>query len=112
MEPRINEPIRQGKYASIKCWRFGGDHYLSSCPERKNKDARFYNLKEASIVGNVSRNIPHIYASLENLQEDHQSSMIEIEGKINNLPFSILNDSKSTISYVNTTWLKDVSQWE
>ena len=64
IEPRINEPIGQGKSALAKCWRCGGDHYLNSCPKKKNKDARVYNLNEKSIVGDVAHNIPRIYAAL------------------------------------------------
>jgi len=37
---------------------------------------------EASIVGDVARTIPRIYVALDNRQADHQSTMIEIEGKI------------------------------
>ena len=93
MEPRINEPIGQGKSALVKCQRCGGDHYISSCTKKNNKDAIVYNLKEASRVGDVAHNIPRIHVALENRQEYHQSSMIKIEGKINNLPVSILIDS-------------------
>ena len=48
----------------------GGDHFLNSCHDKKNKDARVYNLKEASTMWDVSCNIPRIYAALENCQVD------------------------------------------
>ena len=53
-------------------------------------------------MGDAARTIPHIYATLENLQENHQSSMIKIEGTINNLQVSLLIDFKATFNYVNT----------
>ena len=48
-----------------------GDHDHKCSHEKNNKDARVYNLNEASTVGDVAHNIPHIYASLENCQVDH-----------------------------------------
>ena len=65
MEPIINEPTGHGKYAPVKCCGCKGDHYLNNCPEKKNKDVIVYNLKEASIVVYIARNIVCIYASLE-----------------------------------------------
>ena len=53
-------------------------------------------------MGDVPHKITRIYVALENFQEDHQSSMIKIEGKINNLPVSIFIDFGATFSYVNT----------
>ena len=44
-------------------------------------------------MGDVATSIPRIYVSLDNCQAYHQSSMIEIEGKINDLSISILIDS-------------------
>ena len=76
MEPKINEPIRQGNSTPVKCWMCGADHYLSSCPEKNNKDSLVYNLNKVSTVRDVARNIPRIYVALENRQADHQSSMI------------------------------------
>ena len=102
MEPRINDPIAQGKSTPIKCWRFVGDHYLSIFHQKKNKDSKVYNSKDAYTVGDATCNIPRIYEYLENFQANHQSSMIKIEGKINNLPVSILIDSEATFIYVNT----------
>ena len=53
-------------------------------------------------MGDVSRSIPWIYATFDNHQEDHQSSMIEIEGKINDLSISILIDFGASYSYAST----------
>jgi hypothetical protein len=41
----------------------------------------------------MGRSIPRIYETLENRQENYQSHMIEVEGKIDNHSIAILNDS-------------------
>jgi hypothetical protein len=48
----------------------------------------------------VGRNIPTIYASLENRHVDHQSNMLEVEGKIANDLIAILIDSGTSHSYI------------
>jgi hypothetical protein len=49
-------------------------------------------------MGNV---MPRIYAALGNKQAEFQSHMIEVEGMINNRPFTILIDSGASHSYIN-----------
>ena len=34
------------------------------------------------MVGQVARDVPRIYAALEDHQEDHQSMVVEVKGKI------------------------------
>ena len=49
-----------------------------NCP-LENENARLaYNIQEEEIVGQVARVVPRIYASLEDLQADHQSTVIEV----------------------------------
>jgi len=43
-----------------------------------------HNIQEGTIVEDVSRNIPIVSAALEIRWANHQSNMIEIEGKIAN----------------------------
>ena len=45
-------------------------------------------------------NIPIVNVSLEYRQADHQSTMLEVEGKILNIHVSILIDSGSILSYI------------
>ena len=53
-----------------------------NCP-LENENARpTYNIQEAETVGQVSRVVPRIYAALEDHQEDHQSTVVEVAGKI------------------------------
>jgi hypothetical protein len=41
----------------------------------------------------MERNVPRIYAALDNKQAEYESHMIEVEGMINNQTISILIDS-------------------
>jgi hypothetical protein len=49
----------------------------------------------------MGKNVPRIYAALENKKSEYQSHMIEVEGMINNQTISILIDSGSSHSYIN-----------
>jgi hypothetical protein len=44
--------------------------------------------------------MPQIYASLDNRQDDHQASVVEMEGMILNHLVYILIDPASNMSYV------------
>ena len=59
-----------------------------------------YNLQEAETVGQVARAIPRIYAALEDLQADHQSTVVEVTGKISEQSVSVLINCGSTHSYI------------
>ena len=52
-------------------------------------------------MGQVARTIPRIYAALEDLQEDHQSTVVEVEGNIAEQSTSILIDPRYTHSYIS-----------
>ena len=43
-------------------------------------------------VSDLARTMPRINAAMENRQADHQTSMVEVEGKLNQIPISILID--------------------
>ena len=63
-----------------------------NCP-LKNESARpAYKIQEAEIVGQVEREVPRIYAALEDHQADHQSTVVEVAGKIVEQSVSILID--------------------
>ena len=71
-----------------------------NCP-LKNESARpSYNLQEVETMGQVVKGIPRIYAALEDYQEDHQSTVVEVVVKIVEQPVSILIDPGSTHSYI------------
>ena len=51
-------------------------------------------------MGQVARVVPRIYVALEDHQADHQSTMVEVAGKIVEQTVSILIDPGSTHSYI------------
>jgi hypothetical protein len=59
-----------------------------------------HNLQEASTVGDVGRSLHRINAVVDGRQADHQSSVVEIEGKINNTHIYVLIDPGATLSYI------------
>ena len=50
-------------------------------------------------MGQVARAVPRIYVALEDLQEDHQSTVVEVVGKIVEQSVYVLIDPISTHSY-------------
>ena len=52
-------------------------------------------------VGDLVRTIPMINATLENRQADYQTSMVEVEGKLNQIHISILIDPGASLSYIS-----------
>jgi hypothetical protein len=60
-----------------------------------------HNIQEDDIVEDMGRSMPRIYAALDNKQEEYQSPMIEVEGKIDNQPIAILIDYGASHSYIN-----------
>jgi hypothetical protein len=49
----------------------------------------------------MENNTTRISATLENRQVNHQFSMVEVEGMINNKPVSILIELSDRLSYVS-----------
>ena len=71
-----------------------------NCP-LENENARpTYNVQEAEIVGQVARVIPRIYAALEDHQEDHQSTVVDVACNIVDQSISILIDPVSIHCYI------------
>ena len=52
-------------------------------------------------VGDLARTNPKINVALENWQADYKTSMVEVEGKINQAPISILIDPGDILSYIS-----------
>eukprot|EP00253_Pinus_taeda_P012064 PITA_12064 len=84
----------------LQCWGCGGPHYIKNCPQRKGTE-QLSQIHEASTVGEVGQNVPRINAALEDQQAEYQPTMVEFEGKISNLPISVLIDPGATLSYIN-----------
>ena len=71
-----------------------------NCPLENESARTTYNIQEEETVGQVARAIPRIYAALEDHQADHQSTVVEVAGKIVKQFVSILIDPGSTHSYI------------
>ena len=69
----------------LKWWECGEPHLRRNFP-RLTSAARtlVHNLREASMVGDVGRSLHWINAVVDGQQANHQSIVVEIEGKINN----------------------------
>ena len=53
------------------------------------------------VVGDLARTMLRINVALENRQGDYQTSMVEVEGKINQTPIAILIDPGASLSYIS-----------
>jgi predicted aspartyl protease len=102
------KPINQGmnKFGDnsrepLKCWECGEPHLRRNCRclIAANNTA-VHNLQEASTVGDMGRSLHRINAAIDGRQADHQSSVVEIEGKIHDTRISVLIDPGATLSYI------------
>ena len=70
------------------------------CPLENGYVRQTHIIQEAEMVGQVARTVPRIYAALEDHQEDHESTMVEVVGNIVEQSISILIDPGSTHIYI------------
>jgi hypothetical protein len=63
---------------------------FKDCPHRGEKERIVHNVHQAKIVEDMGRNVPRIYAALDNKQAKYHSHVIEMEGMINNQTIAIL----------------------
>jgi hypothetical protein len=93
-EPRMTETVGQRpRQQPIQCWSCGGYHMYRDCPHNGEKVRTVHNIQQVDTMEDMGRNVPRIYAALNNKQDEFQSHMIEVEGKINNQTIVILIDS-------------------
>jgi hypothetical protein len=71
------------------------NHMCRYFPQRSDKVSIVLNVQQAVIVEDMGISVPRIYTTLDNKQAEFLSHMIEVEGKINDQPISILIDSKA-----------------
>jgi hypothetical protein len=85
----------------LKCWECGEPHLRRNCPCLMPANRIVvHNLQEASMVGDMAKILHQISATIDGRQADHQSSVVEIEGKINNTRIYVLIDPGATLSYI------------
>jgi hypothetical protein len=98
-EPRMTKIVGKNPWKqSIQFWSYGGDHMCRYFPQRGDKVRTRHNVQQVEIVEDMGINMPRIYATLDNNKVEVQSHMIEVEGKINDPPISILIDSGTSHS--------------
>jgi hypothetical protein len=85
----------------LKCWECGEPHLRRNCPclIATNKIS-IHNLEEASTVGDMGKSLHRINAAIDGRQDDHQSLMVEVKGKIHDTQISVLIDPGATLSYI------------
>jgi hypothetical protein len=85
----------------LKCWECGEPHLRRNYPHLSSTNRTVvHNLQEASTVGDVGRSLHRINVAIDGRQADHQSSVVEVEGKIHDTRISVLIDPGATLSYV------------
>ena len=62
----------------IQCWGCKGDHMFRDCPHRGEKVRIVHNVQHAETMEDMGKNVPMIYAALDNKQAKYQSHMIEV----------------------------------
>jgi hypothetical protein len=77
----------------LKCWECGEPHIRRNCPCLIASNITVvHNLQETSTVGDMGRSLHRINVVIDGRQDDHQSSVVEIEGKI--------HDPGAMLSYI------------
>ena len=84
----------------LQCWGCGGNHMHRNCPHGNGNVSQVHNIQGAKTAVQMERDIPRIYAALKDCQADHQSTVVDVEGKIVEQSISILIDPRSTHSYI------------
>jgi hypothetical protein len=81
---------KRPRHMPIQCWGYQGNHKYRDCPHKNDKVRVVHNVPQVETVEDMGSRMPRIYAALDNKQAEFQSHMIEVEGMINNHPFTIL----------------------
>jgi hypothetical protein len=101
-EPRmIDTWSKRPRQPPIQCWGYKGDHMFRDCSHKSEKGRVVHNVQQAEIVEDMGRNVPRIYAALDNKKSKYQSHVIKVEGMINNQTIVILIDSGASHSYID-----------
>jgi hypothetical protein len=85
----------------LKCWECGEPHLRRNCPHLISMArTSVHKLQEALTVGDMGRSVHKINEVVDGRQGDHQSTIVDIEGKIHDNHISILIDLGAILSYV------------
>jgi hypothetical protein len=90
------------RHQPVQCWGCEGNHLYRDFPHKGEILRIVHNIPEAKTVEYIGGKMSKIYAALDNKQEECQSPMIEVEGKIDKKPITILIESGASHSYINS----------
>ena len=74
--------MRKNTKTPLKCWGCEGPHLHMYCPLENRKEGQVPSAQEAKTVDQEAGIIPKICAVLEDQQEGHNSTVVEVEGEI------------------------------
>jgi hypothetical protein len=81
----------------ITCWGCKGPHYQCDCPKSQSGTMH----KEGKTPMGRENSNHQIYATMNNHQEEHQSTVVESSGMINHVKVKILFDYGATDSFIS-----------
>ena len=93
----------------VKLWECQEPHYAKYCSNRKGKFNNLHTIQEKETVEDVENEMPRINASLENQHVDHQTSMVEVQGMIQNQSISIFIDPCGSLNYISPSIVEKCS---
>jgi hypothetical protein len=86
----------------LKCWECGEPHLRRNYPCLTSASrTTVHNLQKSSTMGDVGKILHRINAVMDGQQDDHQSTVVKVEGKVNNTCVSVLIDIGATLSYIS-----------
>lgn len=88
----------------LECWTCGKEKLKRYFPLNLGGRPQRYGAQDAQTVGDVGQSIPHIYAAVENKEEEHHASIIEMDSKICDQVISILIDLDIIIDMLVLNW--------
>ena len=97
------------QWQPIKCWELKGPHYAKYYLNQKGNIKNIHTVQEEEIIGDVANEMHRINAALENRPADHQTSMEEVKGIIQNFSISILIDPGASLSYISPSIVEKCS---
>ena len=82
---------------NVSCWGCGGPHFQRDCPKGQTSSKKKEGKESMVNSGNTHR----IHADVHNHQAEHQSTVVESSGKVNNVKLKILFDPGEIDSFIS-----------
>jgi hypothetical protein len=97
-QPHNNAQVQ----SHVTYWGCGGPHYQHDCPELQSG---FMHREGKAPMGRESSS-HQIYATVNNRQDEHQSTVVDSSGTLNHINVKILFDSSATDSFISPSALE------